>query len=113
MPFSKVHAETCLLIRCSSLGRLVFLSMVLRNFLRGCSNHENIGKKRTSDGVQPNLELYVQYLAEPIAAALKTDVDMHCNKTPRKNHKKTTTYQRVLWSEATALIFGLTSVSLT
>ena len=66
----KVHAETCLLIICSSLGCLVFLPMVLSNFLRGCSNYENISKKWTP-GWCPAKFKSVQYLAEPTAATLK------------------------------------------
>ena len=38
------HAETCLLILCSSRGYGGFLPMVLRNFLGGCSNHEKTNK---------------------------------------------------------------------
>ena len=45
----KVHAETCLLIVFSSLGCVVFLPMVLSNFLGGLSNHENTNKAQLDD----------------------------------------------------------------
>ena len=38
----KGHAETCLLVICSSLGCVVFPPMVSSRFLGGCPNHEKI-----------------------------------------------------------------------
>ena len=66
----KVHAQTCLLIIFSSLGCLVFLPMVLSNFLRGCSNYEKISKK-WPPGWCPAKFKSVQNFAESIAATLK------------------------------------------
>ena len=87
----------------SSPGRLVFLPMVWRNFLRGCSNHENISKKRTSGRRLAKFRI-MQYLAEPTAATVKG-----CGYALQQNLEKTTKN----WSEVHALFFGLTSVSWT
>ena len=84
----KVHAETCLLIICSSLGCLVFLPMVLSNFLRGCSNYENISKKWTA-GWCPAKFKVCNILLNLLLLLLK-DVNMHCSKTSGKTEKAKT-----------------------